>query len=147
MDIKTLGKKLAVLRKAKGLTQKDVALKLKTKSKSAISMWENGVNEPGATAFLQLLSLYGVTEAGAITKMFLCDELPKDKLQEHRKLILATVAGAQALSMFNPNAVFAFDGEQVTASDAAEVLREHANTLLTECITIHFTIKVPNENN
>ena len=138
IKVKTLGKKLAVLRKAKGLTQKDVALKLKTKSKSAISMWENGVNEPGATAFLQLLSLYGVAEAGAITKMLLLDELPKDRLQERRKLILASAAGAQALRMFNPNAVFTFD-EQVTASEAAEVLWQYTNTLLTECINIHFT--------
>lgn len=63
-----LGQKLKALRLNNNLTQQAAAERLGTKSKCAISMWENGVNEPGAITFLALCVAYEMPEAVALVK-------------------------------------------------------------------------------
>lgn len=68
MSYSVLGQKLKQLRRANNLTQQQAADLLGSKSKSAISMWENGVNEPGILPFLALCCAYGMPEAQAFVK-------------------------------------------------------------------------------
>ena len=63
-----LGQKLKLLRQSANLTQQDVADKLQLKSKSTISMWEIGKNEPDILTFLSLCCQYGLTEAYELVK-------------------------------------------------------------------------------
>ena len=68
MAYSVLGQKLKQLRLSNNLTQQQAADLLGSKSKSAISMWENGVNEPGVMPFLALCCAYGLPEAQALVK-------------------------------------------------------------------------------
>lgn len=75
MTNKELGKKMEALRKNAGFTQQQAATKV-GKSKSALSMWENGVNEPSIIAFIDLLCFYGVKEAEELRAVLL-NKTPK----------------------------------------------------------------------
>jgi len=50
---------LKAARVNKGLTQQDVAVKLKT-DHTVISRWENGTNNPSPLSLKKLLDLYGI---------------------------------------------------------------------------------------
>lgn len=63
-----LGQKLKHLRQEANLTQQDIADRLQLKSKSTISMWEIGKNEPDILTFLSLCCQYGLTEAYELVK-------------------------------------------------------------------------------
>lgn len=56
----TFGQKLARLRKAKGLTQEDIAKELFV-SPQAVSKWENDITSPDISALVKLADLLGVS--------------------------------------------------------------------------------------
>lgn len=60
MDAKSIGSLIAKLRKKQGLTQVQLAEKLKISDK-AVSRWENGSGFPEVTQFPALASIFGVT--------------------------------------------------------------------------------------
>lgn len=60
MDCKSIGYLLSSLRKKSGLTQAQVAEKLKVSNK-AVSKWESGLGYPEVTQFPALAELYGVS--------------------------------------------------------------------------------------
>lgn len=74
MTKEELAVKLKSLRQAANLTQQNVADKLQLKSKSTISMWEIGKNEPDILTFLYLLCEYGISEAEALVRVLETDE-------------------------------------------------------------------------
>lgn len=67
------GERLRKLRKAKGLTQQDVADKLKL-AKSTISQYESETNEPDAETFSKLAVLYGASIDYIVVGETLSDE-------------------------------------------------------------------------
>ncbi|MCD7756997.1 MAG: helix-turn-helix domain-containing protein [Clostridiales bacterium] len=60
MEAKTIGKFIAVLRKANGMTQKDLAEKLNVSDK-AVSRWERDESLPDLTLIPVIAELFGVT--------------------------------------------------------------------------------------
>lgn len=56
----SFGKKFAELRKEKGYTQEDIALKLNV-SAQAVSKWENDISFPDITLLLDISNLLGVS--------------------------------------------------------------------------------------
>ncbi len=60
MDAKTMGNNIALLRKAAGMTQSDLAQRLDISSK-AVSKWENGQGYPDITTLPVLASVFGVS--------------------------------------------------------------------------------------
>ena len=68
MEKKSLGKFIAILRKAKGLTQKELAELLNVSDK-AVSRWERDESAPDITLIPVLAELFDVT----------CDELLRVK--------------------------------------------------------------------
>lgn len=56
----TIGKKIKKLRLAHGLTHKQLADKIGV-SKSAISYWETGKNEPTLYALIGMADVFGIT--------------------------------------------------------------------------------------
>jgi len=55
-----IGERLRKLRKAKGMTQEQVAAYLNA-AKSTVSQYENNVNEPDLKTLVKLADLFGVT--------------------------------------------------------------------------------------
>lgn len=70
----TLGENLQRLRKAKGLSQDEVAEKLFL-TRQSVSKWENDGAEPGVENLKALASLYGVT----VDALVGAEELPKEE--------------------------------------------------------------------
>ena len=56
----TLGKKLALQRKAIGLTQEEVALKVRVSTKT-LADWENNIGEPSIQNLKDFASLFNVS--------------------------------------------------------------------------------------
>ena len=70
MEKKTIGGFIAVLRKANGMTQKDLAEKLNVSDKS-VSRWERDDGAPDLSLIPVIAEVFGVT----------CDELLKGERQ------------------------------------------------------------------
>ena len=70
MEAKTIGKLIAALRKANGMTQKDLAEKLNVSDKT-ISRWERDDGAPDLSAIPVLAEIFGVT----------CDELLRGEVR------------------------------------------------------------------
>lgn len=64
MEAKTMGRFMAALRKANGMTQKELAEKLNVSDKS-VSRWETDEGSPDLSLIPVIAEIYGVT----------CDEL------------------------------------------------------------------------
>ena len=60
VDTRTIGKMIALLRQAKGLTQQQLAAALNV-SHQAVSKWENGVALPDIQTIMDLTRLFGIT--------------------------------------------------------------------------------------
>jgi transcriptional regulator with XRE-family HTH domain len=103
----TFGEKLLQLRKAKGLSQEDLALQLDV-SRQAVSRWEIGTALPDSSNLLQISKLFGVT-----TDYLLNDDFESDKdipaikhtedvmKKEHnRQIALIVLVGLHALAFF-----------------------------------------------
>ena len=60
MEKQTLGQKIAELRKAKNMTQLELANKLNITDK-AVSKWETGRSMPDSSIMLELCSVLGIT--------------------------------------------------------------------------------------
>jgi transcriptional regulator with XRE-family HTH domain len=70
-----IGERLKKLRKAKGMTQEQVAAYLNA-AKSTVSQYENNVNEPDLKTLVKLADLFGVTVD------FLFGREPADKKED-----------------------------------------------------------------
>ena len=66
MEKKTIGKFIAVLRKANGLTQAELAEKINYSDKS-VSKWESGNGIPDVYTLMQIAELFGVTLNDLVT--------------------------------------------------------------------------------
>lgn len=60
MDAKSIGYTIAILRRRQGLTQSELAARLKVSDKT-VSKWENGLGYPEITQFPALAGLFGVS--------------------------------------------------------------------------------------
>lgn len=85
MEEITMGKRISSLRKAKGLTQEQLAEQMNV-SPQAVSKWENDVSCPDISIVRQLASVLGVTT----------DELLGAKAYEPRVVVVDTKTGADA---------------------------------------------------
>ena len=56
----TLGEKLQLLRRSRGLSQEQLAAELDV-SRQAVSKWESGASDPSTSNLLALARLYGVS--------------------------------------------------------------------------------------
>lgn len=61
MTMSTLSKNLRALRRARGLSQDDVAARLGYKSFTTVQKWEAGSSEPSVQTLKKLAGLFGVT--------------------------------------------------------------------------------------
>ena len=68
----TLGKRIASLRREKGMTQEELAIKLEV-SPQAVSKWENGQSFPDISLIPRLAAIFGVT-----TDLLLTGENPQE---------------------------------------------------------------------
>ena len=94
----TLGENLQKLRKAKGLSQDEVAQKLYL-SRQSVSKWENGQAEPGVENLKKLSRLYGVTVDALIgVEELQTEELPPAPLDSaYRRLMKYRLAAVAAI--------------------------------------------------
>ena len=60
MNLESIGKFIATLRKEQGLTQEELSIKLET-SREAVSKWERGVNLPNPECLIMLSNLFKVS--------------------------------------------------------------------------------------
>lgn len=75
MDKQEFGKFVAMLRKEKGITQKELAEKLFISDK-AVSKWETAVSVPNIDLLIPLADILGVT----VTELLLCQRMEQDNL-------------------------------------------------------------------
>ena len=107
MFIITFGEKLLQLRKAKGLSQEDLALQLDV-SRQAVSRWEVGSALPDSPNLLQISKLFGVTIDYLLNDDFESDkDIPAIKHTEdsmkkehNRQIALIVLVGLHALAFF-----------------------------------------------
>ena len=83
LDRKKFGAFVSLLRKEKGLTQKQMAAQLHISDK-AISKWETGVSIPDTALLIPLAELLGVT----VTELLLCRRQEPDKASKRRSATL-----------------------------------------------------------
>ena len=60
IDNRTVGKTIAGLRQAKGMTQQQLAAAMNV-SHQAVSKWENGTSDPNTSNLIALAKLYGTS--------------------------------------------------------------------------------------
>ena len=60
IDNRTVGKTIAALRQAKGMTQQQLAAAMNV-SHQAVSKWENGAALPDIQTLVELTRLFGIT--------------------------------------------------------------------------------------
>lgn len=75
MDIIKIGKFIALCRKEKGLTQKELAEQLGVSDKT-VSKWERGINLPDASLYYLLCEILGLT----INELFAGERLREDEM-------------------------------------------------------------------
>ncbi len=105
MFIITFSEKLLQLRKAKGLSQEDLALQIDV-SRQAVSRWEVGTALPDSPNLLQLSKLFGVTTDYLLNDDFESDQdIPAIKNSEdslkkehNRQIALIVLVGLHALA-------------------------------------------------
>lgn len=121
----TTGKKIAELRKEKGLTQKDLAEKLNVTDK-AVSKWERGINFPGLTVMgnlaealdttvIDLLSLEKATSEEVVEEVTRLSVFEKEhilqelRIRSYLKIIIEIIvflALIQASKIFDDHGVY-----------------------------------------
>lgn len=87
-------KKLKELRKAKGLTQSDLASKLDV-SESAISKWENAVNEPEEDMHEKIAKFFGVSVGDLGLTGMVAKAAVDSKAKDAKKAVDGKVADAK----------------------------------------------------
>lgn len=85
MEKKTLGSFLAALRKANGMTQKDLADRLNVSDK-AVSRWERDENCPDLTLIPVIADIFGVTSDELLRGERITAETPKSSEKSDRQL-------------------------------------------------------------
>ena len=73
IDKQKFGVFVAMLRKEKGLTQKELA-KLLYISDKAVSKWETGVSIPDTALLVPMADLFGIT----VTELLMCQRMGQD---------------------------------------------------------------------
>ncbi len=81
MNQEKMGNFIAELRREKGLTQKDIALKLNI-SDNSVSKWERGINAPDISCLTMLAELFGVT----VNEILNGEYNYKSKVKDYTKL-------------------------------------------------------------
>ena len=79
LDNRTVGKTIAALRQANGMTQQKLAATMNV-SHQAVSKWENGAALPDMQTMLDLSRLFGVT-----IEQLLLGEVPEERLQKREE--------------------------------------------------------------
>ena len=93
MDATKTGVDLAMLRKARGMTQQEVADRLGVSNKT-VSKWESGGGFPDITVLPALAELYGVTADDILAGETLTDRrIPEDTSAQRRRLLAVQVCG------------------------------------------------------
>ncbi|MBQ3200599.1 MAG: helix-turn-helix transcriptional regulator [Clostridia bacterium] len=120
MDAEKVGKRIAELRKAQNLTQKELAAKLHI-TDGAVSKWERGINFPDLslleplaaalhTSVIQLLSLEDATNhevADALSEISLAEKQHLVKELKNRALINTVIGLVLAAALFTASKIFA----------------------------------------
>lgn len=76
IDNRTVGKTIAALRQAKGMTQQQLAAALNV-SHQAVSKWENGAALPDIQTLVELTQLFGIT-----VEQLLSGEIPEARMED-----------------------------------------------------------------
>lgn len=79
IDNRTVGRTIATLRQAKGMTQQQLAAAMNV-SHQAVSKWENGAALPDIQTLVELTQLFGIT-----VEQLLSGEIPEARLEEEEK--------------------------------------------------------------
>lgn len=85
IDNCTVGKNIASLRQAKGMTQQQLAAVMNV-SHQAVSKWENGAALPDIQTLLELTQLFGVT-----VEQLLNDDISQSRLKQEEKRVKHSV--------------------------------------------------------
>lgn len=105
IDKQRFGTFVCVLRKEKGLTQKEVAERLFISPK-AISKWETGVNIPDTSLLIPLADMLGVS----VTELLMCKRMEVDEVMDTEK-VEGIVKTAIAYSEENPERAYQQKGK------------------------------------
>lgn len=89
LNLETIGRKIALARKAKGLTQNDLAEALYV-THQAVSKWENGKSIPSIEILLELTTLFDITIDYILDNSELVlNDYPQMYKQFSRKVVLS----------------------------------------------------------
>jgi transcriptional regulator with XRE-family HTH domain len=78
IDNRTVGRTIATLRQAKGMTQQQLAAAMNV-SHQAVSKWETGAALPDIQTLLELTRLFGVT-----VEQLLCGGIPGKPMEDEK---------------------------------------------------------------
>lgn len=80
IDNRTVGRTIAMLRQARGMTQQQLAAAMNV-SHQAVSKWENGAALPDIQTLVGLTQLFGIT-----VEQLLNGEIPEERLEDEQEL-------------------------------------------------------------
>ena len=85
IDNRTVGKTIAALRQARGMTQQQLAAAMNV-SHQAVSKWENGAALPDIQTLMELTQLFGIT-----VEQLLSGEIPEPRLESDSGVSLKNI--------------------------------------------------------